>query len=55
VFLNFALECAIRNAQVNEEGLELNGILKLLVYAYCFNQSGENISTKRKPRNSIRG
>jgi hypothetical protein len=48
LLLNFALEYAIRRVQVNQDGLKLNGIHQLLIYADNVNISDESIHTKKK-------
>jgi hypothetical protein len=44
----FALECAIRRVQVNQDGLKLNDTHQLLVYADDINVWNRSIHTMNK-------
>ena len=48
LLFNFALECAIRRVQVNQDGLKLNGTRQLLAYADDVNILGGSVDTVKK-------
>jgi hypothetical protein len=52
LLFNFALECAIRRVQANQEGLKLNGTHEFFIYADDVNTGvlGESISAIKKNR-----
>ena len=43
LLFNFAVECVIRKVQVNQDGLKLNGMHQLLVYADDINILGGSV------------
>ena len=51
-FSNFALEHAIRRVQVSEDGLKLNGLPQLLVYAYVIILGG-SVHSRRKNTEAV--
>jgi hypothetical protein len=48
MFFNFALECAIRKVQENQEGLKLNWTHQLLPYADDVNLLGYNYKGRHR-------
>jgi hypothetical protein len=48
LLLNFALECAIRGVQVNQDVLKLNGTHQLLVHTDDVHILGRSIPTTKK-------
>ena len=48
LLFNFALECAIRRVQVNQDGLKLNGTHQVLGYADDVNILGGSVHTVKK-------
>ena len=48
LLFNFALEYAIRRAQVNQDGLKLNGTHELLIYANDVNMLGGSVHTTKE-------
>jgi hypothetical protein len=52
LLFNFALEYAIKRVQVNQDGLKLNGIHQLLVYA-AVNILDRRVHTVKKSTESL--
>jgi len=48
LLFNFALDCAIRRVQVNQDGLKFNDIHQLLVDADDVNTLGTSVHTIKK-------
>jgi len=53
MFFNFALKCAIRRVQVNQDGLQINGTHQILAYADVFNNLGESIHTQKEKAGTL--
>jgi len=51
LLFNFALAYAIRGVQVNQDGLKLNGIHQLVVYADDVNMLGGSVHTVEQTLN----
>ena len=51
LLFNFALDCAIRRVQVNQDGLKLNGTDQLLVYAGNVNILGGSEHRMKEKKN----
>ena len=52
LLFNFAVECAIRRVQVNQDGLKLYGTRQLVVYTDDDNILGRSIDTIKKNTNA---
>jgi hypothetical protein len=48
LLFNFALEYAIKQVQVNQDGLNLNGTHQILAYVDDVNILGENVHTVKE-------
>ena len=53
LLFNFALECAIKRVQVNQDGLKLNGTHQLLAYADEVNILGGSVHTVKESAEAL--
>jgi hypothetical protein len=51
--LNFALECAVRRVQVNQDGLKLDGTHQHLAYAHDVNICGRILHTVKENEEAL--
>jgi hypothetical protein len=53
LLFNFDLECAIRRAQINQDGLKLKGTHQLLVYANKVSMLGGSVQTVKESTDAL--
>jgi hypothetical protein len=54
LLFDLTFEYSVKKAQENREGLELNGIHQLGIYADDVNLLGENVNIMKKNKSSVR-